>query len=81
MPRYFFATADGTRETDHIGTQLANIAAARVEAIRYAGDVLSDQPGMLWDGEDFRVEVSDETGLVLFTVVTMAMNSSATKTL
>ena len=77
MPRYFFTTADGTREQDIDGTELPNVATARVEAIKFAGEVLSDHPEMIWDGEDFRVEVSDERGLVLFTVVTMAMNGSA----
>jgi hypothetical protein len=78
MPRYFFTTADGTREPDLDGTELPDVASARVEAIKYAGEVLSDHPEIIWDGEDFRVEVSDANGLVLFTVVTMAMNSPST---
>lgn len=78
MPRYFFATADGTREPDDVGTELPNLATARVEAIKYAGEVLSDHPEIIWDGEDFRVEVSDEDGLMLFTVITMAMSSPST---
>lgn len=75
MPRYFFTTADGTRDPDVDGTELPSLSAARIEAIKFAGEVLSDHPDMIWDGEDFRVEVSDEAGLLLFTVVAMAMDS------
>jgi hypothetical protein len=62
MPRYFFTTADGIREPDIDGTELPDVATARVEAIKFAGEVLSDHPEIIWDGEDFRVEVSDENG-------------------
>jgi len=78
MPRYYFSTADGTRQADTDGTELPNVASARIEAIKFAGDVLSEHPEIIWGGEDFRVEVSDENGLVLFTVVTVVMDSQST---
>ncbi len=60
MPRYFFHTADGSRERDEEGTELPDHNAARREAIKLAGAVLSEQPDVLWHSRDFRVEVTDD---------------------
>lgn len=75
MPRYHFHTKDGGEHRDEEGTELPNHAAARVAAIRYTGDVMSDQPDVLWDGRDFRVQVTDDAGEHLFTIVTLAVDS------
>jgi hypothetical protein len=77
--RYFFHTADGSRDRDTDGTELPDLAAARRQAIIYAGDCMSDDPGILGD-RDFRVEVTDENDLMLFTVITLAVNSPITGT-
>ena len=77
VPRYFFNTADGTRDCDELGIELPNNAAARVEAIRYAGALLADQPEVLWDGRDFRVEVVTEDEQLVCTVITLAVNMPA----
>ena len=77
MPRFFFNTADGSRDCDELGVELPNGSAARVEAIRYAGSLLADQPNMLWDGRDFRVEVVNEDQQLVCTVITLAVASPA----
>jgi hypothetical protein len=75
--RYFFNTKDGTRHLDKEGVELKDKAAARVEAVRYAGAVMANEPGVLWDGQEFHVEVSNERGLQLFDVVCYVMNAPA----
>lgn len=77
MPRYFFHTADGSYARDTDGTELPDHRSARKEAIKYAGSVLTHDPDLLWDGRDFRVEVTDESDLVLFTVIMLAVDSPA----
>lgn len=69
--------ADGSRERDEEGTELPDHNAARREAIKFAGAVLNDQPDVLWDSRDFRVEVTDEAGLMLFTIITLAVDAPA----
>lgn len=62
MPRYFFTLRDHVVETDDEGVELADAHAARIEAIRYAGEVLRDEPQLL-DGRNLLVvEVSDAAG-------------------
>jgi len=54
MTVYFFNAIDGGRVDDNEGSELPSDAAARVHAIQYAGDVLSSEPGVLWDGGEFK---------------------------
>jgi len=77
MPRYFFHTADGGRDRDRQGVELADAAAAHKEAIRFAGTVLNDEPDLLGGGRDFRVEVTDERGDLLFTIIALAVDAPA----
>ncbi|MDO6415683.1 hypothetical protein Q4F19_14935 [Sphingomonas sp. BIUV-7] len=75
MPRYFFSTANGERHPDDEGLDLPNHAAARVAAIKYAGAIMENEPDVLWDGQSFQVEVTDDRGLILFTIVSIAINA------
>ena len=77
MPRFFFNTADSGRDTDTDGVELADLASARAEGIRYAGASLAQEPHLLWGGHDFRVEVLDERRTLLFTIITLAVNAPA----
>ena len=77
MARYFFHTESSSRHDDDEGIELKDHAAARVEAIRYAGAVMSHEPGVLWDGQDFHVYVTDKGGAALFTITSFATNAPA----
>jgi hypothetical protein len=74
---YFFHTADGGRLHDRSGMKLAGKGEARKEAIRFLGSILGDEPDLLWDGRDFRVEVTNEAGDLLFTVIALAVDAPA----
>jgi hypothetical protein len=43
MPRYFFHIDDGKHLPDHEGLELADVKAARSEAVRAAGSMLQDE--------------------------------------
>lgn len=77
MSRYFFHSKDGEAHRDEDGTELGSLSAARVQAIRYAGEVMSNEPDVLWDGNEFRVEVSNTSRKLLFTIVCQAHNAPA----
>jgi hypothetical protein len=66
MPRYFFHRADGSMDRDTEGTELAGVSDARKLAIVFAGETLRDCPELAWSGKEFRVEIEDEAGHVLF---------------
>ena len=66
MPKYHFNIYDGIDIMDVDGMQLDDHHAARVEAIRYAGAVIKDEGQRLALGQDWRMEVTTSSGLVLF---------------
>jgi hypothetical protein len=66
VPRYFFNVHDGQFLPDTEGTELPDFDHARCEAISYAGKLLEEEASRLALGEDWHMEVRDETGLILF---------------
>lgn len=66
MPRFFFNVYDGVSSLDDTGSELADRQEARIEAVRLAGEILKDDAQRIALGEDWRIEVVDERGLVLF---------------
>ena len=77
MPRYFFHRTDGGFSPDTEGTELPDIGAARIEAVRYAGATMQERPNDVWDGRDLRVEVTDDGGRLLCTVVVIGIDGGA----
>ncbi len=68
MPRFHFNVHDGSDIWDTDGTELPDLRAARVEAIRLAGEVLKDESEHLASGEAWHMNVVDERGAVLFRI-------------
>ncbi|MHA6722574.1 DUF6894 family protein [Sphingomonas sp. RS2018] len=67
------------RTGSHIATTLtvdkADHAELRLEMARFVGELLTKHAAQIWADEDWQVDVSDETGLILY-----AMQVSASKT-
>ena len=64
MPRYTFAINDGKSQPDEIEIDLIDIAEAKAQAIRTAGEVLADIGcGSIWDGVPWQLIVKDENHL------------------
>jgi len=68
MPLYFFDIIDGEDLPDRFGSQHADLKAARVEAIRYSGEVLREMPERFWNAEEWKMTVSDGSRTPLFTL-------------
>lgn len=66
MPRFHFNVYDGVNEIDREGTELGDCDEARIEAMRLSGEILKNTAHRLALGEDWRMEVTDERGLILF---------------
>ena len=69
MQRYFFNVRDGVSHPDAIGQEFAALADARAAAVRFAADVMRDEVETLLRGEDWRIELVDAEGGLLFSVV------------
>ena len=79
MARYHFQV----RTESHVAlaetAEFPNATEARIEAARRTGVLLHDHAHQIWVDEDWQMDVTDEKGLILFTINISAMESAATK--
>lgn len=72
MPRYYFDIVDGTDFPDPNGSEHADLAGARIEAVRYSAEVLKEMPERFWNNEAWTMTVSDAARTALFTLKFLA---------
>ena len=77
MPRYFFHVDDGAVHTDEEGMDLGGLDAAREHAVCYFAELLRDAPRAFWSQKDWLMRVTDDTGLIFFTLNFTATISAA----
>lgn len=77
MPCYHFNVYDGVQIIDKVGTELPDVRFARREAIRYAGSLLEDAAAKDGLGQEWRMEVTDGAGLILFRLDFLVTDSPA----
>lgn len=73
--RYFFNLAGAVYDPDGEGFELPTLSGARIEAVKFAGECLRDRPQVAWFGEEFRVEVTDSDGALLFTFIAVGVDA------
>lgn len=66
MPLFHFNVCDGFDLPDVDGTELPDLRTARREAVRLAGRLLPEEADKFWDGQEWKLEVTDHAGLILF---------------
>lgn len=74
VPRFFFHVEGSP---DNLGLELPSIAQAKCEAARYAGHLLCDAADSFWTKAEFNMQVTNETGLVLFTITISGTDAPA----
>ena len=67
MPVFHFDTTNGIAHPDIEGIVLPDIAAARAEALRFAGEVMRDN-ATFWTNTGWTLTVTDQAGLTLFMI-------------
>jgi hypothetical protein len=75
--RFFFNLAGAIHDPDKEGVELASISDARKMAVQAAGELIRDRPGIVWSGDEVRVEVTDDNQLVLLTVIVFGVDAAA----
>ena len=74
MPRYFFDIKDGRDFPDLQGSVFIDLAAARIEAVRYAAEMLKEMPERFWNCEEWMMTVSNQNRQMLFTLKFLAQS-------
>lgn len=79
MPRYHFHIDNGQFVPDPHGTELPDLAAARIEAVRAAGEMINDAGVSFWEHKaPWNMHVTDAAHRLLFTLQFGAKVSSGT---
>ena len=78
MPNYHIElrTADQVWETVDVARD--DLEGLRIEMARFVGQLLQDHARQIWADRDWRVDVTDETGLILYVMHIFAIDSAAT---
>lgn len=77
MARYFFNVVEDDHKVDSIGTDYASPEIARMEAVRFAGEMLKSEPERVWKGAELRIEATDAWGTILFTLLIAGVDAEA----
>ena len=68
MPRFLFHTNNPLALPDAAEMEFETVRDAKCEAVRYAGQLMCDAAEHFWDEADFEMTVTDEKGMILFTM-------------
>jgi hypothetical protein len=74
MPKYHF-NIDDVVDTD--GADMESLAQAKCEAIRMAGLTICQGAQAFWDRAEWKMTVTDASGLVMFDLLIIATESAA----
>ena len=66
MPRFHFNVYDGVALPDLTARDFTDLDGARTEAVRLAGELMQDGATSRRLGDNWRIEVTDDTGRPLF---------------
>jgi hypothetical protein len=66
MPRFHFHIDDGIAVHDEEGVELENVAVAKCEAVKLAGQMICDSADSFWNRQEWKLTAANEDGLTLF---------------
>lgn len=78
MPKFNIElrTADQVWET--VTVEMNDLTGLRIDVARFVGELLRDHANEIWADREWRVDVTDETGLILYVMHISATDSAAT---
>jgi hypothetical protein len=72
----------GLRSETHLNETLNvehdDLTGLRVEVARFVGELLRDHAELVWEDQDWRVDVTDDRGLILYVMEIHASDTAAT---
>ncbi|MGZ8284345.1 MAG: DUF6894 family protein [Allosphingosinicella sp.] len=77
MPNYNIELRTADRVWETLAVERDDHTALRVEMARFVGQLLKDHAQQIWEDQDWRVDVTDEAGLILYVMHIDATDSAA----
>jgi hypothetical protein len=78
VARYYIGLRSETHLNETLEVEREDLTALRIELARFVGDLLKEHAGVIWQDQDWRVDVTDDTGLILFVMEIHATDTAAT---
>jgi len=78
VPQFNLELRTENRVWETMSVEMADVTALRIELARFVGQLLKDHAKEIWVDEEWRVDATDEDGLILFMIQILATNSPAT---
>lgn len=82
MPRFYFHSNHPAERNlqDDAGLDFATLNDAKCHAVVYAGELLCNAKEHFWETADFELTVTDEKGLILFSMRIVGTEAPAIRT-
>jgi DNA-binding transcriptional regulator/RsmH inhibitor MraZ len=77
MPQYNIELRTQHRVWETLAIEMETMTDARIEVARFVGELLKDHAREVWTDEDWRVDVTDEAGMILFVMHLFVTNVAA----
>lgn len=80
MARYNIELRTESHVSEALVVDSANLTQLRIEVAMFVGDLLKEHAQQIWVDEDWRVDVTDEHGLILYVMHVSAIQAPAVAT-
>lgn len=80
MSKYNIELRTEKRVSETLQVESADLTELRIEVANFVGDLLKEHAGKIWVDEDWRVDVTDESGLILYVMQISAIQAPAVRT-
>lgn len=78
MPHFNIALRTESHVADSLRVERGDHNELRLEVARFVGELLKNHAQQLWVDEEWRIDVTDDAGLILYVMHVSAMETAAT---
>jgi hypothetical protein len=78
MPAYRINIRTESHIADSVDVEMENLTDLRLDLARFVGELLKDHAELIWVDQDWQVDVTDASGLILYVLHISAAETPAT---
>jgi len=81
MASYHIQLRTDSEVREALTVERDDLNALRVEMARFVGELLKDHASVIWEDGAWRIDVTDNVGLILYVMYVSATNTPATRSI
>ena len=81
MPRYHIELRTESTVSETLDVECVDLTELRTQVATFVGELLQNHAQQIWTDEEWRVDVTDQKGLILYVMQLSATNTAATRPL